>query len=222
VPLGEQAEPLVQGSVLLTCRQPVTGSQLSVVQTLPSLQLAAGPPLQVPPPHVSFVVQAFPSLQGFELFVCTHPLAGSHESVVHGLPSLQFGAGPPLQVPPPQVSPVVQAFPSLQGFVLSVWTQPLPGSHESFVHGLWSSHSAAGPPLQVPPPQVSPVVQAFPSSQGSALLTWAQPLTGSHESVVHRLASLQFGAGPPLQVPPPHVSLVVQAFPSLQGFVLLL
>jgi hypothetical protein len=189
---------------------------------LPSSQFGEDPPLHVPPPQVSFVVQAFPSLQGFELLACTHPFPGSHESVVHGLASLQFAAGPALQVPPPQVSPVVQALPSLQALVLLVWTQPLPGSHESFVHGLLSSQFGAGPPLQVPPPQVSPVVQALPSSQGSALLTWAQPLTGSHESVVHRLASLQFGAGPPLQVPPPQVSLVVQAFPSLQGFVLLL
>jgi hypothetical protein len=74
-----------------------------------------------------------------------------------------------LQVPPPQVSPVVQALPSLQGLVLSVWAHPVPGSHESSVQGLLSSQFGAGPPLQLPPPHTSPVVQAFPSSHGLAL-----------------------------------------------------
>jgi hypothetical protein len=37
-----------------------------------------------------------------------------------------------------------------------------------------------------------------------------------HESVVQTLPSLQFGAGPPVQVPLTHVSLVVHALPSLQ------
>ena len=45
---------------------------------------------------------------------CVQPLAGLHPSVVHGLPSSQFGAGPPWQVPAWQVSDVVQALPSLQ------------------------------------------------------------------------------------------------------------
>jgi hypothetical protein len=41
-------------------------------------------------------------------------------SVVHTLLSLQTVADPGLQTPPPQVSPVVQAFPSLHEFVLFV------------------------------------------------------------------------------------------------------
>jgi hypothetical protein len=41
---------------------------VSVVQTFPSLQTRAGPPLQVPPPQTSFVVHAFPSLHEFVLF----------------------------------------------------------------------------------------------------------------------------------------------------------
>jgi hypothetical protein len=126
--------------------------------------------LQVPPPHVSFVVQAFPSLHGAVLFVWTQPFAASQESSVHGLLSLQFGAGPPLQVPPPHVSFVVQAFPSLHGDVLLVWTQPFAGSQESSVHGLLSLQLGAGPPLQVPLPQVSFVVQALPSLHGAVLL----------------------------------------------------
>jgi hypothetical protein len=50
---------------------------------------------------------------------------------------------------------------------------------------------------------------------------WTQPVAGLQLSVVHGLPSLQFGAEPPWQVPPPHTSFVVHAFPSLQGAVLL-
>src|SRR5262245_66692831 len=97
--------------------QPGPGSQESSVQTFPSLQSGGAPPWQLPPPQVSFVVQALPSLHGAVLFVLTHPMMGSQDSSVQGLPSLQFGAGPPLHVPPPQVSFVVQALPSSHGFV---------------------------------------------------------------------------------------------------------
>jgi hypothetical protein len=93
---------------------------------------------------------------------------------VHGLLSLQFGAGPPLQVPPPHVSFVVQAFPSLHGAVLGVWTQPAgapnpAGLHESSVQGLLSLQLSGGPPWHEPPPHVSFVVHTFPSSHGFVL-----------------------------------------------------
>jgi hypothetical protein len=169
------AFPSLQVEVLLVWTQPAgrpkaTGLQESFVHGLLSSQLSGAPPLQVPPPHVSFVVHAFPSSQGDVLLVWTQPVAGSQESSVQGLLSLQSGAGPPLQVPPPHVSFVVQAFPSSQGDVLSVWTQPVAGSQESSVQGLLSLQSGAGPPLQEPPPHVSFVVQAVPSSQGAELL----------------------------------------------------
>src|SRR5439155_604420 len=103
---------------------PVVGSQLSSVQAIPSLQLGAAPPTQAPPLQVSPVVQALPSLQGLVLLVCVQPVAGLQPSVVQTLPSSQLGAVPPTQVPPLQVSPVVQAFPSLQGLVLLVCVEP--------------------------------------------------------------------------------------------------
>jgi hypothetical protein len=200
--------------------------QESSVQGLLSLQLGAGPPLHVPPPHVSFVVQALPSLHGLVLLTWTQPpgtpkAAGLQESFVQGLLSSQLSGAPPLQVPPPHVSFVVQAFPSLQGAVLFAFTQPVAGLQESSVHELLSLQLGAGPPLQVPPPHVSFVVQAFPSLQGVELSALTQPVAGSQESSVQGLLSLQLGAGPPLQVPPPHVSFVVQAFPSSHEFVLL-
>jgi hypothetical protein len=46
-------------------------------------------------------LQAFPSEHEVPLVtgVLTHPVAGLHESVVHGLPSLQLGAVPAVQLP---------------------------------------------------------------------------------------------------------------------------
>ena len=152
---------------------------------------------------------------------------------MHGLLSLQLGAAPPTQTPPEQVSLVVQALPSLQGAVLLVCTQPVDGLQLSSVHGLLSLQLIVVPPqtppeqtsfaVQAPFWQVSPVVQALPSSHGKPLdvLVCTQPVPGVHESVVQTLPSSQFGAGPPTQVPPEQVSLVVQALPSLQGAVLL-
>ena len=45
--------------------------------------------------------------------------------------------------PAVQVSTAVQRSPSSHGFVLFVFTQPLPGSHESSVHALPSLQSAS-------------------------------------------------------------------------------
>ena len=67
------------------------GAQLSVVQTLLSLQLGSGPPTQIPALHVSPVVQALPSLHDRLLFVWTHaPVSGLQLSVVQTLLSSQF------------------------------------------------------------------------------------------------------------------------------------
>src|SRR5438067_10640580 len=88
------------------------------------------------------------------------------------------------------------------------------------VHLLPSSQFVAGPPTHVPPLQVSPVVQAFPSLQGLVLLVCVQPVAGLQPSVVQTLPSSQLGAVPPTQVPPLQASLVVQALPLLQGLAL--
>src|SRR5437899_2661924 len=208
-----QALPSLHGSVLGSCRQPLAGSQESVVQGFPSLQLRGAPP-HVPLLHVSDVVHALPSSHGALLFAWTHPLAGSQESVVQGLPSSQIGGAPPAQVPPLQVSPVVQALPSSHEALLLAWTHPLAGSQESFVQGLPSSQIVGAPPAQVPPLQVSAVVQALPSSHEALLFAWTHPLAGSQESFVQGLPSSQLLGAPPWQTPAKHVSDVVQAFLS--------
>lgn len=59
------ALPSVQLAVLLVATHaPVEGKQLSVVQTLPSLQSFGVPAWHAPSAHESFTVQAFPSSQG--------------------------------------------------------------------------------------------------------------------------------------------------------------
>jgi hypothetical protein len=50
--------------------------------------------MQVPPPHVSPMVHAFPSSQAAVLFVNTQPVAGLQLSDVQTLPSLQTSVGP--------------------------------------------------------------------------------------------------------------------------------
>jgi hypothetical protein len=156
-----------------------------------------------------------PSSQAATLSVKTQPDAGSQLSVVHSLLSLQTRAAPPWHVPPPQVSPVVQALPSSQAAVLFVKTQPRTGSHVSVVQGLSSLHTIDAP-VQTPPLQTSPVVHALPSLQGPVVLVWTHPLAGSQLSEVQKLPSLQEIVPPGWHVPPEHVSPLVQALPSLQ------
>src|SRR2546429_677009 len=112
-------------------------------------------PAPRPPPHLSLVVQAFPSLHRAVLFVSKQPVAGLQVSSVQTLPSSQLSAGPPTQPPLLQVSLVVQAFPSLQGAVLALWTQPVLGLQVSSVRTLPSSQLGARPPTHTPPPHRS-------------------------------------------------------------------
>src|SRR5438876_4142937 len=126
----------------------MVGAQLSVVHVLPSSQLGAAPPTHVPPLQVSPVVQAFPSLQGLELLVCVQPVAELQPSVVQTLPSSQLGGAPPTHVPPLQVSPVVQAFPSLQGLVLLACVQPVAELQPSVVQTLPSSQLGGARPTR--------------------------------------------------------------------------
>ena len=168
--------------------QPVAGVQLSVVQTLLSLQTVGAPGLHVPLPHMSPVVQASPSLQALTLLVKPQaPVAGLQLSLVHGLLSLHTAGAPGSHVPPPQVSPAVQALPSLQTLTLFAKTQPVTGLQLSVVQTLLSLQTVAAPGLHVPPPQVSPVVQALPSLHALTVLVKTQaPVAGLQLSVVQR------------------------------------
>jgi hypothetical protein len=97
----------------------------------------------------------------------TTPVPGSHESSVQGLPSsIVFGL-PPVHVPLTQLSVCVHASLSEQLFasLLSFDTTPVPGSHESSVHGLPSSIVFGLPPVHVPLTQLSVCVHASLSEQ---------------------------------------------------------
>ena len=94
---------------------------------------------------------------------------------MHTLLSLQL-TGLAEQIPAAHLSPLVQASPSSQGAVLFTLAQPVLGSQESVVHTLLSSQFTAAPPLQEPAVHLSPLVQALPSSQTSALTAFLQPV----------------------------------------------
>ncbi len=210
-----QAFPSSHASVLFACAQPEAGTQLSVVQRFPSSQFGGGPPTHTPPEQASPVVHAFASLHERVLFAFTQPVAGLHESVVHTLPSLQFGAAPPTHTPAEQASFVVHAFPSLHDPATFTCLQPVAGTQESVVQTFASSQFAAAPPTHAPFEQASFVVHAFASLHETVLFACTQPVAGEHESSVHTLLSLQFGAAPPTQTPAEQASPVVHAFPSL-------
>ena len=214
-----QTSPSSHGAALSTCSQsPLAGLQLSSVQPSASSQFLPGPAPQIPPEQASSTLHGFPSLHGAVLSVCLHPVRGSHASSVHGLPSPHAGGGPPTQLPPAQLSFVVQASSSLQGRALFACTQPVAGLHESVVQTL-PSPQAMNAPVQLPAAHASPLVQALPSLQGSLLFVWTHPLAGLQESSVHGFASPQTRASPPHE-PAAQWSFVVHAFPSLQGAVL--
>jgi hypothetical protein len=188
VSFNVQGFPSSQGTVLgVNTQWPVPGSQLSSVHGLSSSQTVCGPATQWPPLHVSVWVQAFPSLHGAVLLVCVQPLEGSQPSSVHGLPSLQSGAGPLTHAPPWQVSPCVHALLSLQlvPFGLAGFEQtPVCASQ---VPATWHWSEAVQvtgfAPVQLPPWQVSVCVQAFPSLHAvpSLIAGFEQtPVVGSH------------------------------------------
>jgi hypothetical protein len=137
------------------------------------------------------------------------------------LPSSAFSAAPPTQAPAAQESAVVHASPSSQEAVLFVLTAPVAGSQLSSVQMLPSSALSGAPPTQTPPPQVSAVVQASPSSQAAVLFVFTTPVAGSQLSSVQTFPSSAFSAAPPTQTPAAQESAVVQASPSSQEAALL-
>jgi len=106
------------------CSQlPFAGLQVSVVQALPSSQLVAVPPVQVPFWHVSVVVQALPSLQEVPLptggWLEHAPLAGLHVPAAwHWSMGGQVTGAPLVQTPFWHVSGAVQRLPSVQAVPL--------------------------------------------------------------------------------------------------------
>src|SRR5207237_104715 len=163
--------------------------QVSLVQTFPSSQLGGGPPMQVPPAQVSLVVQALLSEQGLALLACRQPSALSQVSLVQTFPSSRSGEGPAVQGRPAELSMWRQALLAEQGLVLLACRQLSALSQVSLVQTFPSSQLGGGPPMQVPPAQVSLVVQALLSEQGLVLLACRQPSALSQESLVQTFPS---------------------------------
>src|SRR4030095_11774215 len=214
--------PSSHGTVLLVWVQPVAALQVSFVHRFPSSHDGACASKQAPPFPRSPSVQRFPSSHGLVLGVKTHPEDGSHASSVQGFSSAQLRNPSPLQRPPWQISSVVQALPSLQGAVLLVWTHPVAGLHPSSVQGFASSQLGSIPGRHTPWRHVSCSVHELPSSQAFMFGGKTQPMDGSHASSVHTLPSAHVTELPAWHPPSRHVSPVVQALPSLQGFVFVL
>src|SRR5438445_663694 len=150
-------------------RHPLSGSQVSVVHGLLSLQLSAVPPMQMPARQVSAPLHTLPSLHEvpFASAVCWQPASWSQVSVVQGLLSLQLSGVPALQAPAWQVSAPLHTFPSPHGvpFTTGTFRQPVAGSQLSVVQGLLSLHSSGVPPVHAPAWQVSAPLQRSPSVQ---------------------------------------------------------
>jgi hypothetical protein len=131
-------------SALSLWTHPPTGSQLSVVQGLLSLQLVADPGRHVPNAQASPVVHAFPSSQAIVLLLKTQPVVGSQLSLVQKVASSQT-RGTPEHAPPEHVSPVVHASRSLHALALFVKTQPVAGLQVSVVQTLLSPQTRGAP-----------------------------------------------------------------------------
>jgi hypothetical protein len=195
--------------VTLACWQPATGSQLSVVHALLSLQLSAVPAAQKPLWQVSAPLHTVASAHDVP-FASTvfWQLPALHTSAVHGLLSLQLA----FVVHDRQLG-------------IGVFVQPLTGLQESAVHALPSSQLSAVPAVHVPLWQVSAPLHTVPSAHEVPLarLACRQPVTGSQLSVVHALLSLQLSAVPAVHAPlwqlsaPLHTVASAQEVPFTTG-----
>ena len=220
--LWVQETSSLQLAVLNVGTQPVAGTQVSSVQTSPSLHVNALP-LHKPLAQASALVQALLSVQDAPSLPAglVQPVAGSQPSAVHGSPSLQVMAEP-LQAWATHVSPLVQALPSLHAVLASasLCLQPTLAVQLSIEHGLPSSQLSTPVGTHAPRVHVSPVVHGSPSVQATVLFWCTQPMLSAHPSDVQNVLSSQFGGAPPTQLLLLHVSLVVHALPSLQSEVL--
>ena len=218
---------------------PVASSHQFSVHGSPSWQFT-GIPTQRPPEQTSLFVHRTPSLQSVPSCVITRhwPVVVSHRFCWHALScDVSQVTGVPRHCVASQRSFRVQALPSLQVFVFATWRQPTAGSHESSVHGLWSSQVTASvthcpashrparqrswgsqslsAPTQAPSlSQASSTVQASPSSQARPrAATKRQPTPASHWSSVQPLWSSHV-TGSPVHAVPEQRSSRVQASPS--------
>src|SRR5437867_2897287 len=221
-----QAVPLVL--VVGTEHTPVAGLRVPGSWHWSAGQTTGFAPTLLPFWQVSVCVQALPSLQAVPLVL----LVGTEHTPVAGLQvpgswhwsAVQTTGFAPTQLPFWQVSVCVQASPSLQAvpLVLVVGAEHMP------VAGLqvpgswhWSAVQTTGlAPTQLPFWQVSVCVQALPSLQAVLLVLFVgaehTPVAGLQVPGSWHWFAVQTTGLAPTQLPFWHVSVCVQALPSLQ------
>jgi len=147
------------------------------------VQFLGGPGRQLPALQASVVVQRFLSVQLPVRKPRAHcPVAGSHESDVHVLPSLQLTAGWPHSPVAGSQRSCEQRSPSAQFFTDPAQVGGPLGEGTHVSSEVQRLRSSQGLPTEAEVPrhcpvssQVSEVVQAFPSSQ-VAPAGWSVPL----------------------------------------------
>jgi hypothetical protein len=204
---------------------PFTGWHESVVQALLSLGSTELAPTQLPPLQASAWVQTSLSVQASPSGL----LGLLHKPVVvlHTPTSRQsFNAVQTTVAVVSTQAPSTQLFTPLQAsasllhevpLATLVWLTPVTGWQASAVQGLPSS-KATGVPTQLPPEQISPVVQTVLSVQESVLFVYTVlPFAGLQVSSVQGLLSVVGVTGfAPTQAPLPlQLSVWVHASPSL-------
>src|SRR5437870_2077387 len=202
---------------------PVAGSQLPPVWHWSGVGHTMPVPLQTPAWQVSPVVQVLPSLQavplatgGFEQV----PISGLQVPAVWHWSGAGQTTAVPAHTPAWQVSPVVQALPSVQMVPVAArgFEQvPVAGSQvPAGWHWSGAGHATAVP-VQVPAWQVSPAVHALPSLQAVPLAATGLeqvPVAGSQVPARWHWSDAGQATGVPLQTPALQVSPVVQRLPS--------
>ena len=164
--LSSQAVPF---SSLVYSQAPVAALQLSVWHVC--FRQTFGVPAHAPALHLSTSVQALASSQAVPLATAVllqAPVAGLQAAVLQIGAAGQTVGAPAMHAPLTQLSPAVQALPSLHrvpaGNGVSLQA-PVAGSH-AFVTQAPPGAQATGVPTQAPvPSQRSPSVQRSPSSQ---------------------------------------------------------
>src|SRR5438034_1343300 len=184
--LSEPGAVSPQAPMVSRGQSSVAWSQLSTVQVSPSSQGTGMPAWQSPveslqvstPLHASLSSHWAFELQQPSIGVLLHAsVATLQASLVQTTPSSQLGGSPFTQ-------------------------RPVFGSHVSGPLQKTPSSQTTGCPMQLPPLQVSSVVQLLSSSQGAVLGLLTQlPVSRSQLSSVQTLPSSPFGGGPPTRPP---------------------
>ncbi len=188
---------------------------------------STGPQSSVEPSHQSIPQPSGDGGQPAGSCPCATHLPWTQDVGVHMSRSSQSASKlqqPGTSVPPPHTpdehfSPTVHGLPSSQPPArFSCEQVPLPGSHRSDVHALWSSHAGTPPPHTPPVSHDSASMQGSPESQPMPGRTGTpvQPDDGSQPSTVQSFRSSQ-ETGWAMQVPPEQAPAPVQASPSSQG-----